>query len=222
MGGPAAQMFQQISATPYGKGQSDAAFSRPFNNTDETVIVRVRNLSALRPRRVYTDHIGMWRGGEKYAYEQQQKGRQVNLDLLYAQAMRGGRDVNPTEDVISPIDAILTFDGKPYMVVAKDEKGKPAPWCDVPEGVLDLYFGNWKRLQDPRERAHELERVRARRRDFCVRTLNVAIDDLAKSGEEAADRDNPFAFLVFDRKVVEPISVAVDMERVYAGKAMEV
>ena len=88
---------------------------------------------------------------------------------------------------------------------------------------MDLYYGNWKRLHEmsPKERSNELESVRARRRDFVVRRP-VNEDFMKENKEVAADKDNDYAFLVFDRQVVKPTSVAIDLERVYAGRAMEV
>lgn len=219
-------LFRSLSAQPYGKAQEDAPYSRPFNVSDETVIVRVRNLSALRPRRVFLDHIGLGRGGEQYAMEMAEKGRTINLDMLYTQFARfggNGRDISPTADRIDPIDAYVMWDGKPYVIPAKDEHGKPAPWVEIPEGIYDLYFGNHKRLFEmgPKERANELEAVRTRRRDYCVRNP-VSKDFMAENEKQGADKDNPFAFLVFDRKVVKPEAVAIDMDRVYSGRAMEV
>lgn len=225
-----AALFQRynVNSAPYGQAPEDQGQRRPFNLSDETVVVNVRNLSALRPRRIIVDYISMFRGGERWAAEQAEKGRQVNLDMLYSQMAKFGdspatRSVQPTIVKVEPIDAFLTWDGKPYLVPAVDEHGKPAPWCKIPEGVMDLYYGNWKRLHEmsPKERSNELEAVRARRRDFIVRRpMN---EEFMKAHDsEASDKDNDYAFLVFDRQVVKPASVAIDMERVYAGRALEV
>ena len=217
-----------VNSSPYGQAPEDAAHRRPFNTTDETIVVNVRNLSAIRPRRIIVDYISMFRGGERWAQEQLEQGRQVNLDMLYSQMAKFGdspatRNVQPTVVKIEPIDGFLTWDGMPYLVPSHDEHGKPAPWCKIPEGVMDLYYGNWKRLHEmsPKERSNELESVRARRRDFVVRRP-VNEDFMKENKEVAADKDNDYAFLVFDRQVVKPTSVAIDMERVYAGRALEV
>ena len=222
------ELFERynVNSAPYGQAAEDAAHRRPFNTVDETIIVRARNLSGLRPRRVEIDHISFYRGGERWAAEQLEKGRQVNLDMLYAQIAKFGdsaRNVQPTEMRVQPVDAILFWDGGSYIIPSHDEHGKPAPWCEFPEGIMDLYYGNWKRLHEmtPKERTTELENVRARRRDFIVRRPANA-DFMKESDDSAADKDNDFAFIVFDRKVVTPMAVAVDMERVYSGRALEV
>lgn len=222
------ELFERygVNGAAYGQAPEDQAHRRPFNTVDETVIVRVRNLSGLRPRRIELDHISFYRGGEVWAQEQGEKGRQVNLDMLYAQIAKFGdtaRNVQPTEMKLSPIDAILSWNGGTYLVPSHDEHGKPAPWCEIPEGVMDLYYGNWKRLHEltARDRTGELESVRARRRDFVIRRP-ISADFMKESEAEKADKDNDYAFIVFDRKVVQPQAVAVDMERVYSGRAMEV
>ena len=222
------ELFERygVNGAAYGQAPEDQAHRRPFNTVDETIIVRVRNLSALRPRRVEIDHISFFRGGESWAQEQLDKGRQVNLDMLYSQVAKFGdqaRNVQPTELKMAPIDAILTWNSGSYIVPSHDEHGKAAPWCEIPEGVMDLYYGNWKRLHEmtPKDRATELENVRSRRRDFIIRRP-ISADFMKESDSEKADKDNDWAFIVFDRKVVSPQSVAVDMERVYSGKSMEV
>lgn len=222
------ELFERynVNSAPYGHAPEDQGHRRPYNASDETVIVNVRNLSALRPRKMEVDHISFFRGGEQWAAEQAEKGRVVNLDMLYSQMAKFGdnaRGVQPTIVKLAPIDALLAWDNQVWIVPALDDHGKPAPWCKVPEGVLDLYYGNWKRLHEmsPKERSTELEAVRSRRRDFIVRRPQN--EDFMKAHEtEVADKDNPFAFIVFDRQVVKPTAVAVDMERVYAGHAMEV
>ena len=202
------ELFERygVNGVAYGQAPEDQAHRRPFNTVDETVIVRVRNLSALRPRRVEIDHISFFRGGESWAQEQLDKGRQVNLDMLYSQVAKFGdqaKNVQPTELKMSPIDAVLTWNSGSYIV--------------------DLYYGNWKRLHEmtPKDRATELENVRARRRDFIIRRP-ISADFMKESDNEKADKDNDWAFLVFDRKIVSPQAVAVDMERVYSGRALEV
>ncbi len=215
-----------VNSVAYGQAAEDVAHRRPFNTVDETIVVNVRNLSGLRPRRVEIDHISFFRGGERWAQEQLEKGRQVNLDMLYSQIAKfgdGARNVQPTEMIVAPIDAILTWDGGAYTVPSHDEHGKAAPWCKIPEGVMDLYYGNWKRLHEmkTKDRSDELDAIRSRRRDFIVRAP-VGPDFMKEHATEKADKNNDYAFIVFDRQVIKPMSVAIDMERVYAGKSMEV
>lgn len=204
--GAKADVMRSLQSSPLGTGDMEGGLQAPFNAPREHVVVKVRNLSALQKRRYVIEPISWLRGGEQYADEMQQKGKFVNLETLQKRAAHGA-DVSPTEVAVKPVDVFLTFDNAHYYVPAVDDKtGEKAPWVDVPDGVYDLYVGNFQRLNDPRERAKELERVKSRRKDYVVR---------------AGDK-NEYAFLEFSYEVIQPTAIAVDKERIYAGEVVEV
>lgn len=212
-GSAKAQIAADLAATPLGSGGGEPG-QVAANATKEIVLVRVRNLSAIRERRTVIEKISFVRGGEQYEADvrRESKGRSV-VDLNALRARSFFDDVSPTVDKIAPIDIALTFDSGMYVLPAYAEghEGEPehaAPWVEVPDGCYDLYVGSFQRLNDPRERAKELERVKSRRMDYVIR---------AGGGGR-----NPWAFIEFERTVITPRPMAVDMEKVFAGDLVEV
>lgn len=207
-----AQIAASLASAPLGAGQAEGGLQAPFNASKQVVLVKVRNVSAVQERLCVIERISFARGGEQYESDRRResKGREV-IDLNALRAKAFFDDVSPKEMRKQPVDVALTFDSGMYVIPAyaeghDGEAAHAAPWVEVPDGVYDLYVGNFHRLRDPRERAKELERVRSKRADFVIRPGSK----------------NPAAFLEFERTVIEPKAMAVDMERVFAGDLQEV
>lgn len=206
-----AQVAADLGMQPLGTGGGEPG-QVAANATKDIVLVKVRNLSAVHARRCVIERVSFVRGGEQYEGDvrRESKGRNViDLNALRARAMFD--DVSPTVEKIEAINVALTFDSGLYLVPAYAEghEGDPehaAPWVEVPDGVYDLYVGNFQRLNDPRERSKEIERVKSRRLDVVLRP----------------GAKNPWAFMEFQRQVVRPMPTAVDAERIYSGDLVEV
>jgi hypothetical protein len=211
----AAMIMDSIAMQPLGSLNDEAHLRSPHNRGTENVLVRVRNLSAVKSRRYFHEDRPSWlRGGEQLEKEIKKRYPTFDLSTARRDAFVGGGVTleNIVKEGIKPVDAVVTFDNEKYKIPYKDEQGNNAPWIDVPEGVYDLYFGNFARLNssDPRERSNEMEAVKNRRGNL---DKNVVI----RPGEA-----NPWAFLEFERRVIKPETFAIDVEQVYADRLMEI
>lgn len=203
--------MNSLRQSPLGTGDGEGSLQAPFNASKVIARVRVRNLSAIRKREHIIEPVSWLRGGEEHYDELAKAGKlpgTSSIESLHRMAAHG-REASITNYEIAPVDVLVTFDSGQYVIPHTDPKtGEEAPWIEVPDGVYDLYVGNYQRLKDPMERAKEIERVKNRRRDLVVRE---------------GDKDkNKWAFLEFSYEEIKPIAVAVDAERIYAGEVVEV
>lgn len=204
MAGSVAAVLDSLKQTRLGAGDGEGGLQAPFNAATDMVLVKCRNLSATMKRRVVIEAISWYSGGEQYAMEQQEKGKTIHLELLRQQAAK--RDVSPFEDKILAVDVMLKFNNGNYVVPHTGADGEVGPWTDLPDGLYDLYMGNYQRLHNPMELAAEMERVKSRRKDICIRERNT----------------NPWAFLEWSYEIKRPLPTAIDTERVFSGDLMEV
>lgn len=211
----AAMLMESIAQVPLGFGENEGQLNSPYNRGKENVLVRVRNLSATRSRLMFDRDRPSWlRGGEQLEQKIKKRYPTFSLDVARRDAFVGaGASMDKiTEEGVFPVDVTLKFDDQLYRIPAKDEDGKDAPWVDVPEGVMDLYYGNWKRMNsdDPKERSEEIESIKRRRGN---NDKNVVI----RPGE-----NNKWAFLEFERKLIKHETFAVDAARLYADRLVEI
>jgi len=211
--GVGARLLDNLTQTPLGAGENEAGLQAPFNQRPPQAVYFVRNLSAIRERNVLVEPVSPHSGGEKmFELGGPYHNKSVSLDTVRKQAERDPIRASWWVSKIEKKDFFLKFDGQTYEVPAKGRCAKlgkevEAPWVAVPEGIFDLYYGNWERLNDPRQRAKEIERVALRRQpDPVVR----------------GDGDNPYGFLEFLREPIEAKPMAVDSRRVMAGDIVEV
>jgi hypothetical protein len=195
-------VMQSLSSVPLGFMDGESSINVPLNRGENTVLVRVRNRSAELERNVYhDDHISGFRGGEVYE-EERNKSK--------SDAFTMGKEMTPYTKQIKPTNIVLKFDNKSYLVPSHGPNGEPSPWVPVPEGLYDLYVGNYSRMnsKDPKIKNDEIALIQLRRgkadRDFVIRP----------------GVSNPWAFLEFDYKIIEPTSIAVDALSVYADNIM--
>jgi len=208
-------VMQSLSNVPLGFMDGESNINVPLNRGENTVLVRVRNRSAELERNVYhDDHISGFRGGELYEEERSKSksGGVFSLEKARRDAFMLGKEMTPFTKQIKPTNIVLKFDNKSYLVPSHGPNGELAPWTPVPEGLYDLYVGNYSRMnsKDPRVKNDEIQLIQTRRgkgdRDFVIRP----------------GVHNAWAFLEFDYKVVEPTSIAVDALSVYADSLMEI
>lgn len=98
-----------------------------------------------------------------------------------------------------------------------DHEGRAyAPWIDrLPSGIYDLYMGNYARMHssDPTEMSAEVNRVKTRRTDYCLRYTD---------NDRRREERNPWAFVDWHYEIHRPEPAAIDQERVYAGELVEI
>lgn len=206
----ASAILASLQNMPLGMGDQEANLQIPFNASKDLVVVRVRNLSATRKRKFYTSRISPFRGGDEYEDEMREKKKPINMDRLKRDAYQG-MDVSPTAYDVKPAMCTLTFDNGKYEIPAVDARtGDLAPWTSVPEGIYDLYYGNYERLTNgtPKERSDEISQVQSRRaHDYVIR---------------GSDDNNQWAFLEFERVVTRPQAIAIDTKHAYGIDLVEV
>jgi hypothetical protein len=207
-------VLQDLVATPIGTLPGDPTPGLAYNRTagDDYIRCFVRNWSNNKDRKYIKEYVSLYGGGEQTAREKREKGEPFNIEELRAKISRG-HEANILADGLKPAPALLKFDGKQFLIEPSKNPKQEPPWVPIPAGLMDLYYGNYERLHgnDAREAAREIESVQLRRRvDPCVR--------LDKQGRPI----NPFGYLEFKREIIEPKSLAVDADEVFAGEYIEV
>jgi hypothetical protein len=207
-------VLQDLAAVPIGQAPGDPTPGLAYNRSpgDDYVRCFVRNWSGNKDRRYIKEHISLFGGGEQTAKEKREKGEPFNVEEIRAKISRG-QDANILTEGLKSAPALLTFDGKQFLIEPSKDPKKEPPWVPIPSGLMDLYYGNVERLHgnDAREASREMEAVQLRRRvDPCVR--------LDKQGRMV----NPYGYLEFKREIIEPQKMAVDAEQVFAGEYIEV
>lgn len=204
------QVLESLQANPFGADPSDPKAGLAMNQGSEYVKCFVRNWSANRERRFITEHISWLKGGERAAKAAKLQGEDFELDKKRKEAYLG-QNPSVTEVAIKPVSAILQFDSQQFIVPASDNAKKDPEWVPIPQGVFDLYYGNWERLNstDAKERALEAEAVAIRRRDVCLRM-------------NKGQNTNEFGFLEFKREIIPHQSIAIDSDMVFSDSYVEV
>ena len=210
-----AEVLEEIQAVPYGQAPGDLSPGGALNRTasDDYVRCFVRNWSANIERDFVFESVSQYQGGEKSRALAMAKGEDFNLQEL-RDAHRNGHNADIIHRGIKPVAAIdLKFDSKYFRVPASKDPKKDPEWVPIPQGVMDLYYGNADRLasSDKREANDELERVRSfRKYDPCIRR------------NARGENMNKFGFLEFKREIIEPSVVAVDTDSIFTDDYIEV
>ncbi len=198
----------------------------PYNLTPQTCVVRVRNLSALRKRRIVEEAVSYRRGGERSIKSGPYKGvPDVSVDALRAKIIVSGEDMNWYSEKIVPVDFRIQHDSKRPIIPYQDFKtGAVAPWIIVDPGTWDLYMGNWERAHssDHRERINEQQATALRGLNrFCIAAEDIENQRSPDAMKDVLD-ENPFGFLQFMREPIAVMDAVVDIDRVRAGNLIEV
>jgi hypothetical protein len=222
-------------AVPLGTLPGEASLQAPYNLKPQNAIVRVRNLSAMRERRVIVEAISLRRGGERSVGDKKGPyfGQGVTVDALRFKAANE-ENVNWEEMRLEPQDFILRHDGVRILIPYPRDKskpqepthfkdqfgkpildwpaliGQPGEWVELGEhsGAWDLYMGNFERMRGdfgPRVRTDELLALNMRGQHKYV-----------------ASFDNPYGFLEFERQEIRFEEAVVDAERIRSGALLEV
>lgn len=211
----ALDVLTELQSVPYGQGQGDLGPGGALNRTssDEYIRCYVRNWSASVERDFVYEAVSQYQGGEKSRELAMQKGENFNLEEL-REKHRLGHQSDIIHRGVKAIPKVeLKFDGKYFPVTASKDPKKDPEWIGIPQGVMDLYYGNYDRLHslDKNEANKELELVRGRRRtDPCIRR------------NARGDNTNKFGYLEFKREVIEPSALAVDADHVFTEDFIEV
>jgi hypothetical protein len=198
---------------PLGKFAGEEGLQVPYNAVT-TAIVRVRNLSGSVKRKIVKEWVSFATGGEDSILEGPYKGKNMTPQELQRQAL-SGRNVNWEVEAVRPQDFILRFDDRRWVIPALGEDGEAesAPEVIVPEGVWDLYCGNFGLMNalmangqpDVKTRAQELERVQFR-----------GLNRFVYGGK------NQYGFLQFTREALTTDSIPLDRARILEGEIIEV
>jgi hypothetical protein len=202
-------VMQSLSTEPLGTVGAEAALQSPFNQKPTSVIVKVKNWSAQIPRKVLKTPISFKRGAERLT--EKQKGGMTTEAIQIASFTQ---DMSIYEDSIKPVKAVLTWNGQAYMIPPSASKEEEPVAVTVPDGVWDLYLGNYDRMRDP---------------DPNVRVQEATLLALRRGGRTSPviERDPhtgeiSSGFLEFIREEVRPQAVAVDKAALSAGDIEEV
>jgi hypothetical protein len=199
--------------SPLGSQPGEAHLQAPYNQRAANVLVKVRNLSAIKARMVIEEYVSFRRGGSKQLNDTKRKQEFYGNSSVDELRMRvaNGENLNWEVKRVEPIDFVIRHDSLRYLIPALDADGKPAPWINVEPGVWDLYMGNYWRIhsKDQRERIDELQLLNSR---------NLYRYAYAEDDQE----ERPYAFLEFHREEIKIADVVVDTDRVSSGKLIEV
>lgn len=183
---------------PLGSLPGEAHLQAPYNNSSPEAIVRVRNTSDVRKRRVVVEANSFAHVSERSIRDQKSPFRGRSEEAVMRQGLT--RNVNWEEDRVEPIIAVLKFNGKRYVIQPGEEK-------IVEEGMWDLYCGNYNRMnsRDIREATDEMQRVNERGLSKWVVGTN-----------------NPYGYLEFTREPITVEAAVLDREHMPAGPMMEI
>lgn len=211
-------IYQDLQNTPLGQGtgQLESQLSAPFNARSSGVRVYVINHSAEVERRAVKVGVSQYRGAREALKEDQNLRKDFTVQSLQDEAKKG-QDMNIYHDVCKPVVYKITFDNRSFIIppaeCTVDDKGnyhavgEPQAHL-VPEGVWDLFLGNYDRMHSTEkdvasDEANRLATAWFRRRNPVLR---ITVDGVTKT------KDNPFGFLEFRRFVEAQAPQQIDKE----------
>jgi hypothetical protein len=211
---PVNAVLADLASTPIGQAPGDPIPGMAYNRAPSDDYIRhyVRNWSGNEKRRYIKEYVSLFGGGEETAKEKKEKGEPFSIEELRAKISRG-QDANILAEGVKAAPVLLKGGGDQFLIEPSKDPKKDPPWVPITPSVYDLYYGNYDRLHggDAREAARELESLALRRRvDPCIRV------------DKHGRHQNPFGFLEFKREVIEPKTMAVDAEQIFAGEYVEV
>jgi hypothetical protein len=202
-------VLQNLMQTPLGRADGEANLQVPFNQGPTTVVVRVRNHSRTATRKLLKAAVS-YAGNSAYEPEVLEKYKGQSPESIQKTAMT--RDMNVYATGTKAVKARLPFDGKDYIIPpAKSESEEPQAVI-VPEGMWDLYMGNWNRMNGTQqEKTEELNRLASR---FAGRENPAMKFD--RNGNVQS------GYLEFIREEVRPSSMSLDADSLSASDIDEV
>lgn len=172
------------------------------------VVLKVKNYSARYPRKIVKTAVSWWRGADNIP-EKERNG--ATVEAIQREALNV--DKTKYEKKIKPTTALLMHDGKNYAVPPAASADEEPPAVIVPEGLYDLYCGNYARMNsaDINERVDEANRLAMRRAGKDSPVIQYDAEGNHVSG-----------FLEFIREEVRPQAAKLDAAKLRSGDIEEV
>lgn len=231
-GTPEADVIFSLNSNPLGTVQGEAALQTPFNTPRRRPNVYVVNHSRVKERRVCVVPVSSISGAEDALRYKGPKGKEYreaygNAELLTQAAKR--KDMSIYEDAVEPVMFVINFDGRKYVIApATAEDPNNPPVEAVPDGVWDLYCGNYERMNatkdrgdgvivpDTKERSEELQRLTLRWSRKHSPVWRQVVNGTPSTS------DNPFGFIEFIYEIPKEAPTRVDGAFVTASELAEV
>ncbi len=210
------ELLDDLSERPLGSAPGESNLQTPYNASPGLVLVSIKNHSATAVRRVIDKAVSERRGGGVRALDSDMKSAGYSVETIQREAAM--RDMSSYKDVVRPQVATIRFDGKLWYIPPakhKDEDPEPVP---VPEGVWDLYMGNYERMHSPDASVRLLETRYLNERWTGAHSAVMVFDADGNHDFEA----NPFGFLEFIREDRSFDRHAFDTQSLPASAIVEV
>ena len=143
---PEAAVIYDLNQNPLGALQGEANLQTPFNSVAKRPNVYIVNHSRTRERKVCTVPVSYLSGADEALRKSKDYQKEYgNVANIYEAAKR--RDMSIYEMKIVPCVLKIQFDSQTfYIPPATEEDPNNAPAEMVPDGVWDLYLGNFERM----------------------------------------------------------------------------
>lgn len=205
---PEAAVIYDLNQNPLGALQGEANLQTPFNSVAKRPNVYIVNHSRTKTRRVCTVPVSYLSGADEALRKSKEYQKEYgNVANIYEAAKR--RDMSLYEDRVEPCVLKITFDSQTFYIPPAPEDDPDNPPAEmVPDGVWDLYLGNFERMHPnpnatpearhaaQKEHGEEMARLTllwSRKKNPVWR---VVVD-----GAEEKRQDNPFGFIEFVREI---------------------
>jgi hypothetical protein len=200
-------VLAEIAAQPIGSVAGDPRPGVAFNVLPAQAVYFARNRSSELPRKVITQSYS----ARQHIPEKLQQKYHMDGATIAQQIDRGLANYDETETAIEPVDKVLMWDSKRYVIRCSREPGKPGEWQPIPEGLWDLYLGNYERMHhaDAQVRKEEGDRLRG-----VMGGKNIVFEE--------GERPNEWAYIEFRREEITSEPVATDREKIYQGVPIEI
>jgi hypothetical protein len=204
-----------LKTNPLGHGQGDPSLQAPFNNAQPTARIFLINHSRTVERRFVKVGVSWKRGAAKALQADAELRKLYNVATL-REAVVDGQDMNVYDTKRAPVLFAPFWNGVRYPVPPAPE-GAPPLAVQVPEGLWDLFMGNWDRMNDPDQRVRAEEAMRLA---ISQTAKNSPIRFVTVDGERE-ERENPFGFIEIERRTERMEPIAPDTEFLTAMDLIE-
>uniref|UniRef100_E6QP85 Uncharacterized protein n=1 Tax=mine drainage metagenome TaxID=410659 RepID=E6QP85_9ZZZZ len=205
-----------LQQNPMGLGQNEGNLQTPFNAAMPAARVYVRNWSRTQKRKMVKIAVSERRGADEALLADKELQKRYNVDTLSSRAGKGF-DVNVYETKVHPVAHRLKWNNRDFVILPASSDDEDPPMVLLPEGVWDLYLGNYERMHsdDHRVRAEEGGRLGT----IWLRRHNPILK-VTDNGETKV-RDNAFGYLEFIRVVEKEAPATIDRDFLTALELVE-